>query len=217
MHAASHRSRSGRHASIANLARVLEDLAVEFPLLHSLVERRRGGQKRLPMPNGPRDGEFGPLFALARAADEPGESEPPLSRDAGSVGAPPPLDATEPEPDESPRPDVDTAALPGSHAPRRRAQYGLSLRFEARPDDDELGRLVDSTIWVNDAHPAFARATRSRSLGYHLALTVALALAPLAATPADEHLFVTRFLAEWGQVYEAGQGSTIRRRLKYRR
>ena len=36
-----------------DLARVLEDLAGEFPLLHSLVERRRGGQKRLPMPRRP--------------------------------------------------------------------------------------------------------------------------------------------------------------------
>ena len=34
-----------------DLQRVLEDLAVDFPLLHSLVERRSGGQKRLPMPD----------------------------------------------------------------------------------------------------------------------------------------------------------------------
>jgi hypothetical protein len=108
-----------------DLARVLEDLAGEFPLLHSLVERRRGGQKRLPMPNGPRDGEFGPLFALARAADEPAESEPALSRDAGSVDAPPPVDATEPEPDEPPRPGADTAA-PRDRTRRAVAHYGLS-------------------------------------------------------------------------------------------
>jgi hypothetical protein len=116
-----------------------------------------------------------------------------------------PVNAVPREPDEAPPPDLDTAALPGTHAPRRRAQYGLSLRFEARPDDDELGRLVDSTIWVNESHPAFARATKSRSLGYHLALTVALALSPLAVTPAEEHRFVTRFLAEWGQVQETAR------------
>src|SRR6202163_1381135 len=33
-----------------DLERVLEDLADEFPLLRSLVDRRAGGQKRLPMP-----------------------------------------------------------------------------------------------------------------------------------------------------------------------
>ena len=33
-----------------DLERVLEDLADDFPLLRSLVDRRTGGQKRLPMP-----------------------------------------------------------------------------------------------------------------------------------------------------------------------
>jgi hypothetical protein len=33
-----------------DLERVLEDLADDFPLLRSLVDRRAGGQKRLPMP-----------------------------------------------------------------------------------------------------------------------------------------------------------------------
>jgi hypothetical protein len=48
---------------------------------------------------------------------------------------------------------------------------------------------------VNEAHPAYQRAISSRSLAYHLAVTVALALAPLAVAPDEEHVFVTRFLA----------------------
>jgi hypothetical protein len=40
--------------------------------------------------------------------------------------------------------------------------------------------LVESRVWVNEAHPAYRRAVASRSEGYHLALAVALALAPLA-------------------------------------
>jgi hypothetical protein len=74
----------------------------------------------------------------------------------------------------------------------------LHVQFESRPTDAELGRLVDSTLWINDAHPAFARAAASRSLGYHTALAVALALAPLAVEAGDEHAFVTQFLAHWG-------------------
>ena len=35
-------------------------------------------------------------------------------------------------------------------------------------------------------------------MGYHTALTVALALAPLAVEPSQEHLFITQFLAQWG-------------------
>ena len=79
------------------------------------------------------------------------------------------------------------------------------MQFESRPDDLELGRLVDSTIWINDAHPAFTRAMASRSLGYHTALAVALALAPLAVEAPDEHAFITQFLAHWG-----GAQATVR-------
>jgi hypothetical protein len=81
---------------------------------------------------------------------------------------------------------------------RRPARYGLLVQFESRPGDPELGRLVDSTIWINDAHPAYTRAVGSRSLGYHKALAVALALAPLAVEASDEHSFITQFLAQWG-------------------
>ncbi len=189
-----------------DLERVLEDLANEFPLLHSLVERRQGGQKRLPMPDGSRDDALHPLLSLTRRAD----ATPDEDASAGAPGAasespqpaPPPEDTSRPEPGDAtePRHAVETT-LPGSSATRHRARYGLTLQFEDRPDDDEPGRLVDNTIWVNQRHPAFERASSSRSLGYHMALTVALALAPLAVTPSEEHLFVTRFLAEWGQAH----------------
>jgi hypothetical protein len=76
---------------------------------------------------------------------------------------------------------------------------GLAIRFERRPDDDGLGRLVESTVWVNEAHPAYRRSAATRSEGYHLALTVAMAFAPLAVEPAHHHTFVTAFLARWGE------------------
>jgi hypothetical protein len=98
-------------------------------------------------------------------------------------------------------PQPESARLPGTGGKFRRATYGLSIQFESRADDDELGRLVENTVWVNDAHPAYRRAVSSRSLGYHLALTVALALAPLAVASSEEHFFVTRFLAEWGNAH----------------
>lgn len=81
---------------------------------------------------------------------------------------------------------------------RRSARYGLSVAFESRPEELELAHLVESTVWVNEAHPAYRRAVASRSEGYHVALAVALALAPLAVDPAKEHAFITAFLAHWG-------------------
>jgi hypothetical protein len=91
-------------------------------------------------------------------------------------------------------------------------RYGLGIQFEDRPDDAELGRLVESTVWINHAHPAYRRALASRSVGYHISLTVALALAPLAVEPDQEHTFLTRFLAHWGRALDRPQDRTRRRR-----
>jgi hypothetical protein len=176
-----------------DLRRVLVDLADRFPLLASLVDRRPGGQRRL---------------ALGGRADEP---EPMVSPGTTMVSEPPPASETAapagPEPAEPPAPEepprepdgaAEPPVLPGK-GPKRPAHYGLAIKFESRPDDPELGRLVESTVWVNDAHPAYLRAAASRSEGYHLALAVAMALAPLAVEPAQEHGFVSAFLARWGE------------------
>ena len=79
---------------------------------------------------------------------------------------------------------------------------GLAIQFESRSEDAELARLVESTVWINEAHPAFRRAVASRSEGYHLALAVAMALGPLAVAPAEEHNFITAFLSRWGEAVE---------------
>jgi hypothetical protein len=71
--------------------------------------------------------------------------------------------------------------------------------------------LVESTVWVNRAHPAYRRALASRSIGYHIALTVALALAPLAAEPSQQSKFLLTFLTRWG---EAIDKPSARRRMK---
>jgi hypothetical protein len=207
-----------------DLERVLEDLADDFPLLRSLVDRRAGGQKRLPMPGRGDARISASLFANLPAGDdalgdglspsaeaagirppegslskdpEPrGSEQEPAAAAPGSPAASEPLEPTDAEP----QPHVAAAggALDTVMGRRRPARYGLLMQFESRPNDLELARLVDSTIWINDAHPAYRRALGSRSLGYHTALAVALALAPLAVEATNEHAFVTQFLAHWG-------------------
>src|SRR4029077_17569444 len=54
-----------------DLERVLEDLADDFPLLRSLVDRRVGGQKRLPMPG--RGDERVPASLFANVPEFSGE------------------------------------------------------------------------------------------------------------------------------------------------
>ncbi|MBI4205144.1 MAG: ATP-binding protein [Betaproteobacteria bacterium] len=182
-----------------DLERVLMDLSDGFPLLASLVEHRRGGQKRLPFgPKTQPGNEPGLAPAVFSPPDESGD-QTGVPETPESSGAPP-----QPEPAPLPPPAESGATahdleLPASPRERRPQRLGLAVQFEGRPGDPELGRLVESTVFVNQAHPAYQRAVASRSEGYHIALAVALALAPLAVEPAREHAFVTAFLSRWGE------------------
>jgi hypothetical protein len=188
-----------------DLERVIEDLSGEFPLLASLVEHRTGGQKRLPIA---KDGEGEGSLSLTPAITTPAPQTPQTTVDEQAPAEGPQqqeeTDATTPPNSSSPL--VDGAVMPGTSRTRRPAHYGLSIQFEDRPDDPELGRLVESTVWVNTAHPAYRRAVASRAEGYHLALSVALALAPLATDPKGEHPFVNAFLSHWGRALDSPGG-----------
>ncbi len=197
-----------------DLDRVLEELSDDFPLLGSLVERRAGGQKRLPIDGKTTDISSGTetiaiLAAPSMAQPELNETEP-----AEPQTPPPPTDqnTAETEPATSTIPASPSAILPGSGRSRAPMRYGLGIQFNDNPDDFELGRLVESTVWINQAHPAYRRALASRSVGYHISLTVALALAPLAVEPHEEHTFITKFLSHWGQALD--QPKKHRRRTR---
>lgn len=182
-----------------DLESVLADLAADFPLLAALVEQRAGGQRR-----------------LAATADG-GRPEPAhaAAEDAATPVATADI-AQEPSPEARPSPSAGSAMPATGHvATERRARkptrYGLGIQFEARPDDPELAQLVESTVWINESHPAYRRALASRSEGYHVALAVALALAPLAVEPEKEHRFITTFLARWGEAIDRRKGTRRRR------
>ncbi len=175
-----------------DLENVLINLADDFPMLASLVERRPGGQRRLPM-GGTGRGARGAGLELAPLAGD----KPQTGRVEESPPVPEPLD-----PNAAPSPPAPPPVeLPGvaSDGPRRPARYGLVIHYESRPDDPSLARLVDTVVWVNDMHPAYARAVASRSEGYHLALCVAMALAPLVTEPGGYPGFITEFLRRWGK------------------
>ncbi len=193
-----------------DLEGVLMDLADQFPLLAALVERRAGGQRRLPMGRGsgepePRESEA-PLFASAElpSSEVPGAIPAPVAfSDEVSAGGATPSETSPSQ--EEPEPPYAEGHLRSALGARRPGRYGLSIRFEQRPEDPELARLVESTVWINEAHPAYCRALTSRSEGYHVALATAMALAPLAVEPAKEHAFLTAFLATWGAAIERGR------------
>jgi hypothetical protein len=183
-----------------DLEHVLADLSDDFPILSTLVERRAGGKRKLPTGNAVEsDQADGTMSLFAEPAHEP-MTEHETDDDARDAtrdeSQPSSLGAGAPQ-QRSPTVDVATPSTRGG-GPRRPVRLGLTIHFETRPDDPELGRLVESTVWVNDAHPAYRRAAASRSESYHIALSVALALSSLVAGPEHEHAFVSEFLARWG-------------------
>ena len=196
-----------------DLEAVLLDLADEFPALAALVERRPGGQKRLPTGNAALPESGGGAVTTGGPAPIPAESERPAGEDApegeGESGASRhdaggPADAmTSGDALHEPPVSPSVASLPapsaGAGGPRRPTRYGLAIDFENRPESADLGRLVESTVLVNTAHPAYLRALASRSEGYHAALSVGMALAAVAVEPASTQAFLTTFLARWGE------------------
>ncbi len=184
-----------------DLERVIEGLSLDFPLLAALVEHRVGGQKNLPM--GKVEGTGNALSSIAAfAAPMPHHAEDAAVEPPHAEGPRANEETCPLETPSTPEPPVSAASLQETTTARRPARYGLSIQFEDRPDDPELGRLVESTVWINTAHPAYRRAMASRSEGYHLALSVALSLAPLATDPKGEHAFVTAFLSRWGKALD---------------
>lgn len=206
-----------------DLERVLADLSDDFPLVSSLVERREGGQKRLPMGGGSADGPLAATTETMRAYPEAPESALEAFEDDGGAiatetspqaaqgepAAAGEADRPDPAPPESPHSDL---SLPGTGGRRRPARYGLQIRFERIEESSDLARLVESTVWINTAHPAYERAAASRSEGYHMALSVAFALAPLAVEPVREREFVAAFLERWGKALRDGSARSDRRR-----
>lgn len=196
-----------------DLETVLVDLADEFPLLASLVEQRAGGQKRLPI--GRSEGaESGQGLLTASILDSVEDSEktvvaPTTPQEPSTIQ--PPGGGTQGEARREPESSLGVAVVPGGKARSRPGRYGLTIRFEPQEGDPYLGRLVESTVVINDAHPAYRRAVASRSEGYHIALAVALALARLAVPPAEAHEFVTAFLIRWGEALDGARRKSRRR------
>jgi len=182
------------------LENVLVDLADDFPMLASLVEHRLGGQRKLPIYRSSAAPDAHSVIAASIGASRQ-RNGASASPEMGSAEAPAAGEIQQPGKDEH-QPAQTNVALPSTGGIRRPARYGLAIQFESRSEDAELARLVESTVWINEAHPACRRAVASRSEGYHLAVAVAMALGPLAVPPAEEHNFITSFLSRWGEAVE---------------
>src|SRR5258706_6272074 len=192
-----------------DLAQLLEELAIDFPLLGSLVEQRAGGQKRLPLTARGYDGDARGFIAASISSTSESQDSTPVaisSSESASQSVNPAVNEAE---EEFAVPNA-TIHMTGKTNARGPAHYGLDIQFEERPEDITLGRLTESTVWVNRAHPAYRRAQASHSIGYHIAFAVAIAFAPLPPEPAQQYGFIETFLSRWGEAL----GKPVRRKQR---
>jgi Histidine kinase-, DNA gyrase B-, and HSP90-like ATPase len=206
-----------------DIRRVLGDLAEEFPLLTTLVERTAGGQRRLPLGDpatGPGEGLFASTAGLSVSTAVPTAGEPPSAEPSAAKQPSESRDSehqrrsaegeqegrsSEGEGEDAEASTETRVTLPGRGRRKRAATLSLQIRFESLDDETQLGRLIESTVWVNEAHPAYRRAVASRAEAYHIALAVAAALAPLAVEPEHAQRFISVFLARWGAAAANGR------------
>jgi molecular chaperone HtpG len=85
-------------------------------------------------------------------------------------------------------------SVPGRRTRKKPMHLSLKLQFESRLESAEPGRLAENIIWINEAHPAYRRASASRSEGYHIAMSAAMALSTVAVEPREQRAFVNAFL-----------------------
>jgi hypothetical protein len=105
-----------------DLERVLEDLADDFPLLRSLVDRRAGGQKRLPMPGRGKERVPASLFANVLVGHESagdGSASP-----AGGPTAQPGEGSSTPGPEPRPRSEREVPPSGNESVPEKRTSRG---------------------------------------------------------------------------------------------
>ncbi|MBI5511377.1 MAG: ATP-binding protein [Deltaproteobacteria bacterium] len=216
-----HRRRAKRPIE-RDVAHVLAGLTADFPLLSSLLERRRETQHRLRLTGTAADAAV--TDATLFVAPEPLEARTEATADgltaalvvtdassgeapvpAGPPAAPPSAVAADHLADGDPTGGAHAAGGPAKAGVRtsrkstRGKPRGLVIELESVPESLEMARLVESTIFVNTAHPTFERAASTRAEPYHVALATALALSPLATTADHEHEFVNAFMRGWGE------------------
>ena len=179
---------------------VLVDLAKDYPALTALVERRAGASaasrpaRTVFSPRAPSASDRWPPgdAEAGRRSHEPGRRRTDVARrSAGGPGRR--GGATGADRERTSNVHLEPAARPTDPG----GLFAMASPSTSRISPTTLSSAASSspTVWVNMAHPAYARAVASRAEGYHVALTVALSLAPLAAEPGKSQDFLTEFLA----------------------
>jgi hypothetical protein len=175
---------------------VLGSLMDEYPEIAPLVGRRRtrraGDALRLE------PGELTPAV-LAEALDGlAGKKEGPGGN--GCLATAPPLRRAENLLEANEDGDLRVALVAG-----KRLGPGLRIGFDDARERDDLGWLLENTIWINQAHPAYRKAASTGNESYHVVLSVVWVLLGHLDDRHSAQEFIGQFLSGWGRRAEASR------------
>lgn len=84
----------------------------------------------------------------------------------------------------------------------KRKPPALMIGFYDNKDSNELGKLEDGTVWINNEHPAYKRVAKNNIEKYHIVVSTACILSGYLQEQKSSQIFINRFLSNWGKEYE---------------
>ncbi|MBI4669660.1 MAG: ATP-binding protein [Elusimicrobia bacterium] len=167
------------------IGRVLGGLVTDFPVLGPIVGWKPASEKDGKIRAVPRGPEPVVELLSEQASVELASKEAPLLLLPETRQMP---EAAQPPQSAGPKTEKSQAKRPA-----------LTIAFSEDQERKELGWLVENTIWINKAHPAFSKAQLLGQNNYHLAFTVAWVLSAYLETENSQRNFLSRFMELWGR------------------
>ncbi len=97
-------------------------------------------------------------------------------------------------------PNLDIGELKnGQPQEGKRKPPGLMIGFYDNKDSNELGKIEEGTVWINNEHPAFKRIAKSGGEKYHIVVSTAFVLSGYLQEQKSLQAFINRFLSDWGK------------------
>jgi hypothetical protein len=170
------------------LERVLENMLNDFPELNPLFGRKRKGE---PVTGTIADPDAPDIGTITEGLDIMTGTQGGGGEGAGVEAMPGNMPGERIEP-----------GLPKTDAGRQyegsRKRPGLMIGFEDNENREELGWLMESTVWINKGHPTYRRVINSDAENYHIVLSVAWVLSGYLEGEKSSQAFINRFLSNWG-------------------
>jgi len=169
---------------------IIQNLAYNFPELDELFPKTRRGEKV--------QGVIPDSNAQLIAKEILG-----VGSMTGTMGGAGTGEGIEIAPGDTPEIRLEISETPekkGKVHTGRIRRSGIQVAFDEDPQKGILGWLVGDTIYINKAHPAYAKAKKLGVETYHYLITIAWVLSKYIETEKSTSEFLNQFLAAWGVV-----------------